>query len=295
MARYEDGTEDRIPETGDEPPAPPPVTPPPPPPGTSAPNSPQSSEERKRQIVSGIIVPDYQSILGRDPNQAEVDEAYALYAAQGGDAHRAALRARMGSGPKGGANGDFVWGSDFGAPPAPFGETYTTLPRPAWLQGEYTPLEWKGGDFKAPTMAEVQAEPGFQTGLNTGIQTRERLAAAKGSILSGGTQTALTRYGTDYGATKYGESFGRAFDTYKERYGQFLNQAQQQSQARGINENAYQTDVANNATQYGTRYTSYLNDVLNKRNAESDWWNRDQDRINNSLTAEALRRPATPA
>lgn len=181
--------------------------------------------------------------------------------------------------------------SGYGDVPAPFSENYTPLARPAWLTGEYQTPAWTGGDFKAPTMAEVQGEAGYQTGLNSGIQARDRSAAAKGSVLSGGQQVALTRYGTDYGATKYGESYGRAFDAYKTRYGQFQDSAASSLASRGVNETSFQNDQANNLTGYNTRYTSYLNDILNRRNAETDWWNRQQDTIHNSLTAAGLARP----
>lgn len=192
----------------------------------------------------------------------------------------------------------------YGLPPNPY-QDYQIPGRPSWLQGEYVPParpeylrgeyrapQWSGGDFAPPSMADVQNEPGYALGLQSGIDARQRSAAAQGSILSGGTQKALTRFGTDYGATKYGESFNRAFDTYKQRYGQFMDSANLSLQARGvnetayqndvgrslaargINETAYQNDVGNSATEYSKRYTNYLDAVNNRRTAEEDWYRR---------------------
>lgn len=172
-----------------------------------------------------------------------------------------------------------------------FGETYSTPARPDYLQGEYKPPVWTGGDFTAPTMDDVMREPGFLTGLQSDRLSRERSAAAQGSILNGGTQVALQKRAIDYGATKYADYFGRAFDTYREKYGQFQDTVNSGFQARGINENAYQNDVGNSQTQYATRYKSYLDSLANNRTADNDYWNQNQDVIGNSLTAQSLARP----
>lgn len=178
----------------------------------------------------------------------------------------------------------------FGATPAAFGETYSTLERPEYLRGEYKPPVWSE-QFKAPSLEDVQNEPGYALGLKEGQNALERSAAARGSILSGGTQKATARYGTDYGATKYGEATGRLFDQYQQRYGQFLDAANLQSGARATNENAYQTDSGNNLSQYLTRFNAYQTALGNTRNAENDVWSRNQDLIRNSLTAAGLARP----
>lgn len=182
--------------------------------------------------------------------------------------------------------------SGFGDPPAPFGETYSTLSRPTWLQGEYVAPKWTGGDFAPPSMQDVQQEAGYQTGLNAGQQALERSAAANGSILSGGTQKKAARYATDYGATKYGESFNRAFQSYQQKYGQFQDSANRDVAARGVNETTYQNDASAHQGQYQTRYQSYLDAITNKRNSENDYWNRNMDLVNSGLTASGLARPS---
>lgn len=50
---------------------------------------------------------------------------------------------------------------------------------------------------------------GFQFGLDQGTQGLNRQAAANGSLNSGATLKALTRYATDYTGTKYGDAWNR--------------------------------------------------------------------------------------
>lgn len=51
----------------------------------------------------------------------------------------------------------------------------------------------------------------FQTGLDRGTQALDRMAGARGSRNSGAQLKALTQFGTDYGGTKAGESYGRFY------------------------------------------------------------------------------------
>lgn len=63
------------------------------------------------------------------------------------------------------------------------------------------------------TAADMNADPvyqsGLQFGLDQGTQGINRMAAAGGSMLSGATLKALTRFGNDYGSTKANESYNR--------------------------------------------------------------------------------------
>ena len=52
-------------------------------------------------------------------------------------------------------------------------------------------------------------QSGLQFGLDQGTQGINRQAAAGGSMLSGATLKALTRFGNDYGSTKANESYNR--------------------------------------------------------------------------------------
>ena len=63
------------------------------------------------------------------------------------------------------------------------------------------------------TNADMNADPvyqnGLQFGLSEGAKGINRQAAAGGSMLSGATLKALTRFGNDYGSQKANESYNR--------------------------------------------------------------------------------------
>jgi hypothetical protein len=82
--------------------------------------------------------------------------------------------------------------------------------------GYYQPYAEGGGEAfgRANNMLQpgydyTSEDPSFQFGLNTGVNALDRSAVARGGLRSGGHEKALLRYGTDYGTTKFGESFDR--------------------------------------------------------------------------------------
>ncbi len=179
----------------------------------------------------------------------------------------------------------------FGAAPAPYqsapwtGGDYTPPPLPEGLQTPYSAPTWQGGDFHDPTMAEVQATPGYQTRMDAGQRVIEHAAAAQGTVLNGGTQKALERYGQDYGTGEYQTARGNAFQDYQSRYGQFQDAANMGLNARQQNAGEYNTAVNQGQQTYQNRYgqylgenqrtlTDYLTNTTTKRNADTDYWSR---------------------
>ncbi|HST92570.1 MAG TPA: hypothetical protein VLJ13_10285 [Brevundimonas sp.] len=67
----------------------------------------------------------------------------------------------------------------------------------------------RAGDMLKPGYDYTSEDPSFEFGLKTGVNAIDRSAARAGAIGSGGTLKALARFGTDYGTTKFGESFDR--------------------------------------------------------------------------------------
>jgi hypothetical protein len=237
----------------------------------------------------------------------------------------------------------------FGAPPVPYqsapwtGGEFTPPPKPSVLQTPYEAPVWTGGDFvappkptslqseyvapqfTAPTAAELLNDPGYLSRLNAGNLALDRSAAARGSILSGGTLKARERYAQDYGSNEYGNMYGRAlttfgtntaaglagrqqnqgeyntdfsnaFNQYLTKYGQFSDAANRGLQARQQNQGEYQGDVTNATNQFGNRYGMYLNEnartlqdyltqVSTRRNAEMDQWGRYRDLYQGGLQA----------
>lgn len=206
------------------------------------------------------------------------------------------INGTAGGGSTGTSSGSGSWfnsnapSAGFGAVPSPFGETYSTLGRPDYLQGAYVPPTWSD-TYQPLTEAELMGTPGYQSRFDQGMQANQRSAAANGSILGGGFQKAINRYGQDYAANEYAAADARKFRDYQQRYGQFVDSANLGQQARLINEGAYQSDVGNNNTQYLNRFNAYQTAINNTRNAENDYWQRNQDLVQNSLQAAALARP----
>ena len=132
---------------------------------------------------------------------------------------------------------------DFGKPPDPFHAT-----------------PWTGGDFTDPTMDQVKAMPGYQTRLDAGLMGRQRSAAAQGTILNGGTQKALERYGQDYAANEFQTARGNAYENYQTRYKQWSDE-----NARNLGE--------------------YTVNTTNQRNAQLDYWSRLRDLYNGGQSA----------
>jgi len=77
------------------------------------------------------------------------------------------------------------------------------------------------GSYAQPfSMADYQADPGYDFRFREGQRALESSAAARGGLLSGGTGKALTRYGQEAGSQEYGNAYNR-----------FLQQRQLQLQA----------------------------------------------------------------
>ena len=179
-------------------------------------------------------------------------------------------------GPTGGGGGGPIGPptSGFGAYPSayqsnPNAPQYSPMPT-------YRPPTWTGGDFVNPTEADLHAMPGYQSQLDAGLQARERSAAAQGTVLSGGTQKALTRYGTDYANTNYQTLRNNTLDAYKQRYSQFTDKAGMDLGARTVNANEHQNTFQNNMNAYtagnARTLTDFLTNLNAKRNAENDYW-----------------------
>lgn len=156
----------------------------------------------------------------------------------GGDPSRMEWQWLTGSGTGGAPTGD--WFDSVSQP-----EPYTAPGRPDHLKDPYA-----APTFNAPTFDELFTDPGYQARLQSGVLARDRMASARGSILSGGHTKAIERYAQEFGANEYSDLYGR-------RYNAFLGGAGLDANARQMNEKAYQDDVMNAYNQYGQRYRTY--------------------------------------
>jgi hypothetical protein len=74
--------------------------------------------------------------------------------------------------------------------------------------------------FQAPTMEQVQLSPGFQFRLGEGMKALQRSAAARGTLLTGGTAKAINAFGQDFASNEYDKAYGRAIGEHQQDFGQ---------------------------------------------------------------------------
>jgi hypothetical protein len=99
--------------------------------------------------------------------------------------------------------------------------------------------------------SSITSNPGYQFQLNEGLTSLDRSAAAKGLVLSGAQQKAVTNYGQDYASTSYDKALTR-----------YLNAANLGQTATSQVNSAGTTTAANQANSY-----SNLNNALNSLNS----------------------------
>ena len=81
-----------------------------------------------------------------------------------------------------------------------------------------------GGEFQAPTAEQARQTPGYQFALQQGEGALQAGAAARGDLLTGGTQTALNQYGQNAADTNYNDVYNKALQTYNTNYNVWANQ-----------------------------------------------------------------------
>ncbi len=306
------------------------------PPGNGQPAPPGTH----RDPASGAIIPDTAAPgTHSDPNTGAtiydtpttIDSAQPIWG-QAGITSPYAAPAPAPAAPS--SSGPYQGGppAGFGVPPAPYqssgnAPTYQAPAQPAVLQSPYVAPVWSGGDFvaptkpaeiatpfHAPTQAELEASPGYQARLTADQQARERSAAARGTLLSGGTQVALGHAAQDYASNEYGNLFGQslstrqqnvgefntsftdAFSAYLQRYKTFSDASNASLSAREQNAGEFNQSVNRAQQDYTNQYTAYqnenartLNDYLTnfgvKRTSENDLWSRQNDVANRGLSA----------
>ncbi len=106
--------------------------------------------------------------------------------------------------------------------------------------------------------------------LAAGLQARDRSAAAKGTVLNGGTQMALARYGQDYASNEYGNLVNQTLGARQQNYGEYS--ADDANAFRNYQSRYGQFQDANNNSR-----TDYALNVNTNRNAQNDQWAHLQD------------------
>jgi len=71
------------------------------------------------------------------------------------------------------------------------------------------------GEFHAPNLAELEGTPGYQFARDQGLQAIDRSAAAKGTLLTGGTLKDLAGFAGGIASQNYNNVFAQGLDTFK--------------------------------------------------------------------------------
>ncbi len=129
--------------------------------------------------------------------------------------------------------------------------------------------------FTAPDPTNFQTDPSYQWRLSQGLTALDRGAAARGTLLTGGTLKASQDYGQNAASQEYGNAYNRALQTYgtnrdtnQQNFGQSLatygtnrdTNAQNFSQGQtGFQDTlaGYDANRATNAQNFGQKQTSY--------------------------------------
>lgn len=191
--------------------------------------------------INGRMVDVVGSSDGPDAHWAYTDVTDKHYAAQNG-----------GSAPTGGST----------SLPGGFGSLAQ-----GWDQSFQSP-----GDFKAPTMEDATNSPGFQFRLKEGLGALERSAAAKGTLLTGGTLKDINSWAQDYASSEYDKVYGRALGENNLQYGRAWNEYgmdrdtfyrnQDNTYSRYMGLAGLGQNSASNLGAYGSSYMNQANDLI---------------------------------
>jgi hypothetical protein len=128
--------------------------------------------------------------------------------------------------------------------------------------------------FKAPTLAELQATPGYQARLDAQNRTLDRSAAAKGSILSGGFINREAQAAQDYASNEYNNLFGQSLAGRSQNQGEFQQNVVQPGQFQYQNQYKQYLDEQNRTlNDYLTNYNinrTGIQDFLTQNNTTAN-------------------------
>lgn len=69
--------------------------------------------------------------------------------------------------------------------------------------------------FQAPTLSQAENDPGYKFDLSQSLEALQNSAAAKGNLLSGSTQEALSKFAQNFAENDYTNVYNRAFNTFE--------------------------------------------------------------------------------
>lgn len=156
--------------------------------------------------------------------------------------------------------------------------------------------------FNAPTAEQAINSPGFQFRLGEGLKALERSAAAKGTLLTGGTMKGLSDYSQNSASQEYGNVYNRAYNEYDSRRSNFLtNEANRYNSQRtnmndqwGINSDYFNMGRANRLDDFNIFDTGRKFDFGVMDSNRNFGRGLNQDYYSNMLNLALLGRPPAP-
>jgi hypothetical protein len=132
----------------------------------------------------------------------------------------------------------------------------------------YDALRQVAGNVGGLSEAALQASPGYQFRLGEGLKALERSAAARGTLLTGGTLKGLNRYAQDVASNEYGNQYARQFGEQQARYNQLMGlggldlqtQGQRAGQLMGLAQLGY--GAAGQQAGQGSIYAGQAGNIL---------------------------------
>lgn len=134
-------------------------------------------------------------------------------------------------------------------------------------------------DRPRPSPNLLRDDPGYQFRLAEGEKAVNRGAAAKGGLLGGAQQKALTRYGQDYASNEYDKYYAREMNAEQQKINNLMRMAGFGASATGNMIQANQQTGANigqtNVMGGNARASGYINAANaitgNVRSGAQDW------------------------
>lgn len=163
------------------------------------------------------------------------------------------------------------------------------MQRPTWTGGDFVADKFTyDKTFQAPTAADMEADPGYAFRKAEGEKALQRSAAAKGSLLGGGTLKALADYGQGLASQEYGQVYGRRLGEFNQDFGRALTthgtNEDNRFRAHGANVNAalgygnlaLGNKQADNAYSLGQGQLSLGQGQLGLQQGAQDWMQNTQ-------------------
>jgi len=106
------------------------------------------------------------------------------------------------------------------------------------------------------TNLDTFIDPSYEFRLQEGVNALDQSASARGNLMSGAQQQAVTDYGQNLASQEYGNAFDRAFQTYNTNLGK-------QQHLTGVGQNAL-GGYSNALSNYGSNIANMYADQGNK-------------------------------